>query len=103
LPVDVPDEEEKRQHQDARRFARLLVSEIKLYNEPKVVEGRAQGNLYERLREYVDRSREMYDKRVKPNITSRYDYFHHELVNTLAEGDESKLGEAYPGTPVAAS
>jgi hypothetical protein len=103
LPVDVPDEEEKRQHQDARRFARLLVSEIKLYNEPKVVEGRAQGNLYERLREYVDRSREMYDKRVKPNVTSQYDYFHHELVNTLAEGDESKLGEAYPGTPVAAS
>jgi hypothetical protein len=102
LPVDVIDEEEKRQHQDARRFARLLVSEIKLYNEPKVMEGRAQGNLYERLREYVDRSREMYDKRVKPSVTSRYDYFHHELVNTLAEGDASKLGEAYPATPVTA-
>lgn len=102
LPVDVNDEDERRQHQDARRFARLLVSEIKLYNEPKVLEGRAQGNLYERLKEYVDRSREMYDKRVKPNITARYDYFHNELVNTLAEGDASKLGEAYPGTPVTA-
>jgi len=102
LPVEVEDEEEKRQHQDARRFARLLVSEIKLYNEPKVVEGRSQGDLYDRLREYVDRSREMYDKRVKPNITARYDYFHHELVNTLAEGDASKLGQAYPGTPVTA-
>jgi hypothetical protein len=102
LPVEVDDEEEKRQHQDARRFARLLVSEIKLYNEPKVVEGRSQGDLYDRLREYVDRSREMYDKRVKPNVTARYDYFHHELVNTLAEGDASKLGEAYPGTPVTA-
>src|SRR5204862_7449135 len=33
LPVEIFDEEEKRQHQDARRFARLLVSEIKLYNE----------------------------------------------------------------------
>src|SRR6185295_10225310 len=65
LPVEVLDEEEKRQHQDARRFARLLVSEIKLYNEPKVVAGRSQGDLYDRLREYVDRSREMYDKRVK--------------------------------------
>jgi len=102
LPIEVEDEEEKRQHQDARRFARLLVSEIKLYNEPKVVEGRSQGDLYNRLREYVDRSREMYDKRVKPNVTARYDYFHHELVNTLAEGDASKLGEAYPGTPVTA-
>ena len=102
LPVDVTDEEEKRQHQDARRFARLLVSEIKLYNEPKVIEGRETGNLYERLREYIDRSREMYDKRVKPSVSSRYDYFHHELVTTLAEGDASKLGEAYPGTTVSA-
>lgn len=102
LPIEIPDEEEKRQHQEARRFARLLVSEIKLYNEPKVVEGRAQGNLYDRLREYVDRSREAYDKRVKPNVTAKYDYFHHELVQTLAEGDASKLGETYPGTPVTA-
>lgn len=102
LPIDVSDEDERRQHQDARRFARLLVSEIKLYNEPKVVEGRAQGNLYERLREYIDRSREMYDKRVKAGVSAKYDYFHHELVNTLAEGDAAKLGEAYPGTRVTA-
>ena len=102
LPVEVSDEEEKRQHNDARRFARLLVSEIKLYNEQKVVEGRVEGNLYERLREYIDRSREMYDKRVKPGVSSKYDYFHQELVNTLAEGDASKLGEAYPGTTVSA-
>ena len=102
LPVEVSDEDEKRQHNDARRFARLLVSEIKLYNEQKVVEGRSQGNLYERLREYIDRSREMYDKRVKPGVSAKYDYFHHELVNTLAEGDASKLGEAYPGAAVSA-
>ncbi len=102
LPVEISDEEEKRQHHDARRFARLLVSEIKLYNEQKVVDGRTQGNLYERLREYIDRSREMYDKRVKPGVSAKYDYFHHELVNTLAEGDASKLGDAYPGTVVSA-
>ncbi|MCU1264224.1 MAG: hypothetical protein JWM21_542 [Acidobacteria bacterium] len=102
LPVDVSDEDEKRQHHDARRFARLLVSEIKLYNEQKVIEGRTQGNLYERLREYIDRSREMYDKRVKAGVTAKYDYFHHELINTLAAGDASKLGEAYPGTVVSA-
>jgi hypothetical protein len=102
LPVEVSDEEEKRQHHDARRFARLLVSEIKLYNEQKVVEARAQGNLYERLREYIDRSRQMYDKRVKGGVSAKYDYFHHELVNTLAEGDAAKLGEAYPGTVVSA-
>ena len=102
LPVQIDNEEEKQQHNDARRFARLLVSEIKLYNEQKVAEGRSDGNLYLRLKEYIDRSREMYDKRVKPGVSERYDYFHHELVNTLAEGDASKLGAEYPGAPVSA-
>lgn len=102
LPIEVADDEERRLHNDARRFARLLVSEIKLYNERQVVEGRAQNDLYVRLREYIDRSREMYDKRVKRDVAQKYDYFHHELVNTLAEGDTAKLGSAYPGTTVSA-
>jgi hypothetical protein len=101
LPVDVG-EDEKRLHNDARRFARLLVSEIKLYNEQKVQEGRTQGDIYDRLREDIDRSRQMYDKRVAPPVAARYDYFHHELVSTLAEGDPSKLGDSYPGATVTA-
>jgi hypothetical protein len=100
LPVEVSTDEERRLHNDALRFARLLISEIKLYNEQKVVEGRSEHDLYDRLREYIDRSREMYDKRVKPEVASRYDYFHGELVNTLAEGDVSKLGSNYPGATV---
>ena len=102
LPVSVDSDEERRMHNDARRFARLLVSEIKLYNEQKVTEGREQSDLYDRLREYIDRSRDMYDKRVKPEVAQKYDYFHHELVNTLAEGDAAKLGHAYPGATVSA-
>jgi hypothetical protein len=100
LPVEVHSEEERDLHNKARRFARLLISEIKLYNEQKVAEGRAEHDLYDRLREYIDRSREMYDKRVKAEVASRYDYFHRELVNTLAEGDVSKLGSNYPGATV---
>jgi len=96
FPVEVA-EEEKRFHNEARRFARLLVSEIKLYNEQKVREGRDASDLYERLREDIDRSRQMYDKRVRPEVSSRYDYFDHELVNMLAEGDRQKLGADYPG------
>ena len=102
LPVAVESEEDRRLHVDAQRFARLLVSEIKLYNEQKVVDGREHNDLYERLREYIDRSREMYDKRVKPEVAHKFDYFHHELVNTLAVGDPAKLGSAYPGATVSA-
>jgi hypothetical protein len=101
LPVEVSDEE-RRFHNDARRFARLLVSEIKLYNEQKVKDGREHADIYTRLREEIDRSRQMYDKRVHPSVVPRYDYFHHELVNTLAEGDADRLGAGYPGATVAA-
>ena len=100
LPIEVG-EEERRLHNDARRFARLLVSEIKLYNEPKVKEGRSRNDIYDRLREDIDRSRQMYDKRVAPPVAARHDYFHQELVNTLAEGDPAKLGVSYPGAVVA--
>ena len=99
LPIEVS-EEERRLHNDARRFARLLVSEIKLYNEQKVKEGREGKDLYERLREAIDRSREMYDKRVQSPVAARFDYFHYEVINTLAEGEEEKLGEGYPGAAV---
>ncbi len=99
LPIEVS-EDERRLHNDARRFARLLVSEIKLYNEQKVKEGRESSDLYERLREAIDRSREMYDKRVQPPVAARFDYFHYEVVSTLAEGDENKLGASYPGSVV---
>lgn len=99
LPIEVSDEE-RRLHNDARRFARLLVSEIKLYNEQKVSEGRDAGDLYDRLREAIDRSREMYDKRVKPEVAAKFDYFHYELVGNLAEGNDAKLGASYPGASV---
>ena len=99
LPIDVP-EDQRRLHNDARRFARLLVSEIKLYNEKKVIEGREAGDLYGRLREAIDRSREMYDKRVQPPVAASYDYFHYEIVNSLADGDAARLGDNYPGASV---
>jgi len=99
LPIEVPDDE-RRIHNDARRFARLLVSEIKLYNEKKVIEGREARDLYDRLREAIDRSREMYDKRVQPPVAAKFDYFHYEIVNALAEGDSERLGPGYPGSSV---
>ena len=93
--------DEEKAHNDARRFARLLVSEIKLYNEQKVGDGRRTGDLYDRLKEDIDRSRQMYEKRVTPSVSAKFDYFYDELVSTLAEGDPSKLGSDCPGPSVA--
>jgi hypothetical protein len=79
-------------HEEARRLARLLVSEIKLYNEEQVEEGRRKRDVYERLREDIDRSRQMYEERVEPRILKSTDYFYQELVRILAAGDSKALG-----------
>ena len=75
----------------ARRFARLLVSEIKLYHEAAVVDGRRDRDLARRLGGEIARARVLYEQRVPPQVRQRADFFHDELVHTLANGDASLL------------
>ncbi|HKD20285.1 MAG TPA: hypothetical protein VKG23_20725 [Thermoanaerobaculia bacterium] len=88
--AEVAQGDERRE--EARRFARLLVSEIKLYNERAVLEGREHGNLYERLRDDIDRSRQMYEERIPQDVRSETNYFYEELVQILADGRVEALG-----------
>ena len=84
--------EDQKAHEEAKRFARLVVSEIKLYNESKVSEGRRNKDLYERLKEDVERGRQMYADRVAGGVRDSSNYFYDELVRILAGGDASALG-----------
>lgn len=84
--------EETKAHEDAKRFARLIVSEIKLYNEAKVTEGRKAKDLHSRLKEDIERGRQMYHDRISPGLRNNTNYFHDELVRLLAGGDPSALG-----------
>ncbi|HYI10252.1 MAG TPA: hypothetical protein VEK57_14425 [Thermoanaerobaculia bacterium] len=84
--------EDAKKHDEARRFARLLVSEIKLYNESKVEQGRKNNDLYERLKEDIDRSRQMYDERIADEVRKVSNYFYDELVRILADGRADALG-----------
>ena len=77
----------------ARRYARLLVSEIKLYHEADVVAGRRERDLGTRLGVEIARARVLYDQRVAPSLRDHADHFHDELVRTLASGDASLLGQ----------
>ncbi len=87
----IPQGEEK-VHEDAQRFARLLVQEIALYHPREVEQGKRNKNLYALLREDIDRSREAYAHRYqKPSVQSR-DYFQKALVKFLADGDAALLG-----------
>jgi hypothetical protein len=83
-------------HKKAKRFAKLLVDEIKLYNPAKVTEGRAHNDLYDRLKDDIDKSRAMYDKRYASTQAAAAKYFDAELVRVLAENDVTKLGANFP-------
>lgn len=83
-------------HRDAVRYARLLIYEIELYNKGRVAQGRANKDLYSRLKPHIDRSRRAYESRFNRAMTAPKDYFHEELVRTLARNDFSLLGSDYP-------
>jgi hypothetical protein len=77
--------------EQARRVARLLVSEIRLNKEADVMEGRAHGDLGTRLGEDIDRARRQYLMRVPDALPGRDALFDEEVVRTLANGDAELL------------
>jgi hypothetical protein len=79
-------------HNKAQRFARLLVDEIKLYNQAKVSEGRKNKDLYDRLKETIEKSRATYQKRYGNTVAGSGNYFHHEIMRSLAEDNPSIMG-----------
>jgi hypothetical protein len=79
-------------HRKAQRFARLLVDEIKLYNQAKVAEGRKHKDLYDRMKDDIEKSRSTYQKRYGSTIANAGNYFQQELVRSLAEDDLSIMG-----------
>jgi hypothetical protein len=79
-------------HRKAQRFARLLVDEIKLYNQAKVAEGRRHKDLYDRLKDDIEKSRATYTKRYGASAAASGDYFQKEVVRSLAEDDASVMG-----------
>jgi hypothetical protein len=87
--------EDAETHRKAQRFARLLVDEIKLYNQAKVAEGRRHKDLYDRLKEDIEKSRSTYTKRYGTTAAASGDYFQKEVVRNLAEEDTTVMGENF--------
>lgn len=90
-PASGPSDDSDDEHAAARRYARLIVSEIKLYHEPQVAEGRRQHDLATRLGGEIARARTLYEQRVPAEVRQNTDYVHEELIRTLADGDASLL------------
>jgi hypothetical protein len=91
-PVSSISTEDQDVHRKAQRFARLLVDEIKLYNQAKVAEGRKHKDLYDRLKETIEKSRATYQKRYGKTVAASGNYFQNEIIRSLAEDDLSIMG-----------
>ena len=89
--------EDQEVHKKAKRFAKLLVDEIKLYNQAKVAQGRQKRDLYDRLKEDIEKSRSTYEKRYGQTPASSGDYFNQEVIRILAENDASVMGGNFSG------
>ena len=91
-PASAMSAEDQETHRKAQRFARLLVDEIKLYNQAKVAEGRKNKDLYDRLKETIEKTRATYQKRYGNTVAASANYLQHEIIRSLAEDDLSIMG-----------
>jgi hypothetical protein len=91
--VDSPYAEEH-----ARRYARLLIADVRLKNETAVRLGRESRDLWRRLQPEIAAARESFYERVSPTLLQRDRIFEEELVRTLADGDDALFGFPPPGS-----
>jgi hypothetical protein len=90
LPSEVQD-----LHRRANRVAKVAMQDIKLLRPKDVRLGRENKDICVRLRGEIDKARKEYDRRFRTILDHPVDYFHHWMVEILAEGDAESLGE-YP-------
>lgn len=80
-----------RRRQEARRFARLVATDIRLYNEEAVLQGRRHGDLARRLAEHLRRGRETFLRRFQDLGPEAIEHLRDAYVEVLAAGDGSLL------------
>jgi hypothetical protein len=84
---------------EARRFARLVATDIRLYHEEAVVQGRRNRDLFRRLEEQIDRGREAFERRFPDLGEPGMAVLHEAYVEILAGGDADLLPSLESGGP----
>jgi hypothetical protein len=75
----------------ARRYARLVATDIRLYNEEAVVLGRRNGDLTKRLGDQLDRGKATFMRRHGSLGPAALELLHEAYVQVLAAGDAKLL------------
>ena len=87
--------EEQELHRRANRVAKVSMQDIKMLRPEQVRLGRENRDLCIRLKDDIEKAHREYDRRFKPIMDHPVDYFYRWMVEILADGDSSLLGE-YP-------
>jgi len=87
--------EEQELHRRANRVAKVSMQDIKMLRPEQVRLGREHKDICIRLKDDIEKAHREYDRRFKPIMDHPVDYFYRWLVEILADGDPSTLGE-YP-------
>lgn len=87
--------EEQELHRRANRVAKVSMQDIKMLRPEQVRLGREHKDICIRLKDDIEKAHREYDRRFKPIMDHPVDYFYRWLVEILADGDASNLGE-YP-------
>ncbi len=87
---------EARRQDEAGRFARLVATDIRLYNEEAVMMGRRHGDLAKRLGDQLERGRDAFRRRFPDLVADGQGILQDAFVQVLAGGDPSLLPA--PGT-----
>jgi len=94
--------EEQELHRRANRVAKVSMQDIKMLRPEQVRLGREHKDICIRLKDDIEKAHREYDRRFKPIMDHPVDYFYRWLVEILADGDSSALGE-YPYAPAGKS
>jgi response regulator RpfG family c-di-GMP phosphodiesterase len=78
VPVTAPQPED-REIDEARRLARLILSDIVIYHAEKVERGIRDGNFFDVLKSEIDDGRAYYDSKVPFRVRQHSEYFHETL------------------------
>ena len=88
---------EPREYDEARRLARLILSDIIIYHVDKVEQGIRDGNFFEILRDEIDEGRHYYDSRVPMTVRRDTEIFT-ETLQQFVQMKREELARLRTGT-----
>lgn len=86
LPPNVRDA-----HRKAQRLARIIVSDIVLYNQDRIAEAVSNNSFFEDLKGDIKDGREFFEEKVPPEVRSQCDYLQR-MLESLVEEKRKELG-----------